>query len=500
MTIEKITGAMYWSVVAKIIRFAGGIAANILVVRSLGTHDWGIFSVVKTLLSFAAVIVMLGAGNAILKYLPTLRVRGGIRGLIGTMKRLFLLQIVVWLSLLALVYLVGPHLSGIFEGRFDRLGYYLLFAFGFVIFEVFLGLVTSIVQSWYETKWYAIVTLIGNAGYIICLIFFLGSGAGIVGVLASGAIVNLSMSLLLLPQINAFIGLDRGGTGEAVSTGDVLRFSLPFVATGVLNIIVWRQSEVLFLGAFHGEEAAGFFGLAYSLPQLVLEFVPLTIWPLVMAGISEAYARDARQLPGAIDLYYRLLYILVVPVAAMGFSFARPLVPILYGSEMLPAAPFVQLFFVVFSYSFLYTPLSMALYVMGKSWVNMLIFMFLAIVNIGLDLAFIPRYGLWGAFIPVAFVMIVGVAVFYAAVKRIAQDIYIPVSFIVRCYVAAVPTVALSAVAARWHSPAVLVPQIVLGIVLLIVGLRVMRVIGPDERVLIERLPIPFKATILRLL
>jgi O-antigen/teichoic acid export membrane protein len=500
VTLERISGAMYWSVIAKAIRFIAGIVANILIVRSLGKLNWGMYSVVKTILAFAFAIVMLGAGNALLKFLPEIRVRGGIVGFVRTMKRLFVLQVVVWLSLLAAVYFVGPHLSKIFAGRFDQLGYYLLFGFGFVIFEVFLGLVTSFVQSWYETRWYAVVTLFGNVAYIGCLVYFLESGAGIVGVLLSGAIVNIAMSLLLLPQATKLVGLERESTGEGTSLGSVLRFSLPFVATGMLNIVVWRQSEVLFLGAFHGEEAAGFFGLAYSLPQLLLEFVPLTIWPLVMAGISEAYARDAQRLPAAIGLYYRLLYILVIPVAALGFAFARPLVPIVYGAEMLPAAVFVQLFFVVFSYSFLYTPLSMALYVMGRSWVNMLIFTFLAIVNVGLDLALIPRYGLWGAFIPVALVMIIGVAVFYAAVKKYSRSVRIPVPFIVRCYIAALPAAALAISAARWDSLVLLLPQIGIGIALLIVGFRFMRVIGSEERELIERLPIPMKGTILKLL
>jgi O-antigen/teichoic acid export membrane protein len=329
---------------------------------------------------------------------------------------------------------------------------------------------------------------------------FLKYGAGIVGILTSGAIVNLAMSALLLPQASRLISSERGSASEEVGLGAIFRFSIPFVATGLLNLIVWRQSEVIFLGAFHGEAAAGYFGLAYTTPQLLLEFIPLTIWPLVMAGMSEAFARDPSKLPGAIALYYRLLYVLVIPVAAFGFAFARPLVPIIYGNEMMPAALFVQLFFVVFSYSFLYTPLSMALYVTGKSWINMLVFAFLALVNIGLDLALIPRYGLWGAFLPVALVMILGVALFFVAASKIVRNVYIPVSFIVRCYLAALPTAALALTAMRWSGPVALLLQMAVGVLLLIASFRLLRVMGPQERELIARLPIPLKGAILKLL
>jgi O-antigen/teichoic acid export membrane protein len=500
MSIERVSGAMYWSVMAKMTRFCAGIVANILIVRSLGATDWGIYSVIKPLFAFASTIIMLGAGNAILRFLPLVRVRGGIDSFMATLKRLLAVQIAVWIGLLSVVYFAGDNLQGLFGGHFERLGYYLLFAVGFVIFDIFLGLVTSVVQSWYETKWYAVVTLIGNTIYVLLLIYFLKIGAGIVGILLSGAIVNAAMSLLLLPQARRLIATEEGSLGGDTTIGTVFRFSLPFVATGLLNLIVWRQSEVIFLGAFRGETAAGYFGLAYTMPQLLLEFVPLTIWPLVMAGMSEAYARDPERLPDAVALYYRLLYVLVIPVAALGFAFARPLVPLIYGDEMLPAALYAQLFFVVFSYSFLYTPLSMALYVTGKSWVNMLVFAFLAVVNIGLDLALIPRYGLWGAFFPVALVMILGVAVFYIVASRIVRNIYIPVSFIIRCYLAALPTAALALTAVRWGGPVALSLQIVAGTALLIACFRFLRVMGPQERELIARLPIPLKGAILKLL
>jgi O-antigen/teichoic acid export membrane protein len=268
----------------------------------------------------------------------------------------------------------------------------------------------------------------------------------------------------------------------------------------MLNQIVWRHSEVIFLSHFQGAEAAGYFGLAYKIPQLLLEYIPLTVWPIVMAGISESYARKPENLPRAIDLYYRLLFILVVPVAAMGFAFAKPLVPVFFGDEMIRAAPFAQMFFIVFSYSFIYTPLSMALYVMEKSWVNMLLFTFLAIVNVGLDLAFIPRYGIWGAFIPVAFVFVLAIVIFRVTVKRFRPDIRIPAGFILRCYAATIPTLLVAFTTARWSSPLALALQIPVGVVLLILGFRWMKIIGAYESELMMKLPLPMKERIIALL
>jgi O-antigen/teichoic acid export membrane protein len=248
VTLEKLSGAMYWSVIAKIARFSTGVAANILIVRSLGPSDWGVYSVIKTILAIISTIIMLGAGNALLKYLPYARVKGGIQHFIATLKRLILLQISVWFTLLLLAHFGGRLLESLMAGRFERLGYYMTFAVGFVIFEVFLSLVTSFVQSMYETKRYAIVTAFSNIGYIVLLILFIKSGMGIVGILLSGAIVNISISLLLLPQMREMAATSGTNEGEGPDLAAVMRFSLPFVATGILNLIVWRHSEVLFLG------------------------------------------------------------------------------------------------------------------------------------------------------------------------------------------------------------------------------------------------------------
>jgi O-antigen/teichoic acid export membrane protein len=220
----------------------------------------------------------------------------------------------------------------------------------------------------------------------------------------------------------------------------------------------------------------------------------------VMAGISEAYTRDAGKLSESIDMYFRLLFLLVVPVAAMGFAFSAPLVPLLFGAEMAPAAGLTRLFFVVFSYSFLYTPLSMALYVMEKSWVNMLVFAALAIVNIGLDLAFIPRFGLWGAFFPVAAVMLLAIAVFRVVAGRFDSGLTIPAGFVARCYLAALPTSLLGLSASRWDSPVALAVQMLIGVFFLFAGMRLLRLFGEREKALIMRMPIPFKEKIVSIL
>jgi O-antigen/teichoic acid export membrane protein len=485
---EKVGRAMSWSLVARVAAFG----ANIFVVRALSEYDWGIYSEIRTILQFAIAFVMLGVDAAILKFAPMLRVSGGAAFFTRTFRRLVLLQIGVWAAILLLSRFGGDFLGAFFRDSSGRFGFYLQVAVVCFIFE----LLNNFFQSWYETKRLAAVMIGGNALYLVLIVIAMSRGLGIAAVLVSGAAMNLLMIVLLAPRAKRLMrSVSAAGTGPGV--GAVLRFSLPFVVTGLLGQIVWRQSEVLFLGHFKGAEAAGFFSLAYRMPQMLLEFVPLTVWPIVMAGTSELYAKDAGNLPRAINVYFKLIFLLVIPVAAMGFAFAKPLIPIVYGAKMLPAALLTQLFFIVFSYSFLYTPMSMAFYVMGKSWINMLIFMTLAVIEIGLDLALIPPYGMWGAMTSVSIVLLLGVVLFHAVMRRVRPDVKMPAGFIVRCSLAAVPTCLLSVIVSRWSSPAAVALLIPIGIGLLIAGFRVMKVVGPEEKELIRKLPIPARERLL---
>ena len=501
MELAKIGKAMSWNAMARIARFVAGPIAYIIIVRSLGDYNWGLLSVLKSIMSFALILVLAGGGKALLKFLPAMKLKGGVGRFYPTALRLLLIQGLIWLALIAVSWLMSDRIAGLYRVQDLNFNFLLILAVAFVIFQVMMSIVTKVLQSLYETKLLGFVILGGNVLYIICLILFLKVvNFGIPGVILAGGVSNVAMILIIIPKIKTYINQVEESREPVPGLRQVMKFSLPFVVTGLLNQVVWRQSEVLFLGHYTGMEEAGYFELAYRMPQMVLEFIPLAIWPIIMAGMSESYTENKKGLVRGIRLYYKLLYIIVIPIAAMGFAFSRELVPILYGENMVLSGLFAQMFFIVFSYSFLYTPLSMSLYVMEKSWVNMLLFSFLAVINVGLDFALIPRYGLWGAFLPVALVMMVAIAVFYAAMKRFREDLEVPVRFIARCYLAGLPTALLAITAWKWNEPLYIAIQMVIGTVMLAVSFRVLKIIGKREKDLIMQMPIPFKKIIVSVL
>src|SRR5439155_11270911 len=137
------------------------------------------------------------------------------------------------------------------------------------------------------------------------------------------------------------------------------RYALPFTAISLLNLIVWRQSETLILGHYRTVAEVGWFDLAYGRPQQLLEFIPVTLWPLVMAAFADSFARDRASLTRRITLYYKFLIALAAPLAIGGAVLSLRAIPLLFGARNTPAAAPTAVFFLLFAISFGSTPLSM---------------------------------------------------------------------------------------------------------------------------------------------
>jgi O-antigen/teichoic acid export membrane protein len=283
-----------------------------------------------------------------------------------------------------------------------------------------------------------------------------------------------------------------------VTAARLFRFSAPLVAIGVLIQVVWRQSETLFLGYFRTASEAGFFDLAYRLPQTTLEFVPTAVWPLVMAGFSEVYARNASDLRIAIDRYYRMLFLLCTPICLTGIVLGGRIVQILYGAEMEAAAIPAQVFFGIFTLSFFGTPLSMTLYVLEKTHVILIVYVCLAAVNVGLDVLLIPAYGVTGAIVPVTLVTAASPIVYRVIAGRYVDNIRIPLKFIGRTFLASMTVLLLVPVLGYVTGPWQLIVAFVAAGVLIVTGMKLFRVVGKKELEMLGAVPIPLANRILK--
>ncbi|UCF79336.1 MAG: oligosaccharide flippase family protein [Candidatus Eiseniibacteriota bacterium] len=434
-TARKVSTAMGWSVGAKLARLAIAVAMSIVVVRGLGSHDYGVLSIVRTILTFLALICGFGLGQAVLRFMPEFRVRRDVEGLRGLFAFVLVVQLLVWAAFFALFLFKAGSLEALY--RTPGLGFVLKVGVGLLVVDLVALVLSQTLTSFYDVKLLSVFTTISLLVTLGLTIAFLRLGHGIVGVLLAAAISGAMLSVALLDRCALHVPLSLRPTFR--ETRRLLRYSVPFAAIGVLNLITWRQSETLLLGYFRSPVEAGLFDLGYRIPQQVLELVPGAVWPLILATFAEIYSKKRESLPDAIGGYYKLLFVLVAPLSLFGAAISVPAVKILFGLPMESSGLLAQMFFLIFSVSFFSTPLSMALYVMELTWLNLIIYVCNAFVNVGLDLILIPRYGLYGAVVPVALVILASPFVYYYVLRARRVSFWIPWGFIGRCYLASLP-------------------------------------------------------------
>ncbi len=487
----KASGAVPWTLVGKAVRFAAGVATSVIVVRHLGRDDYGLLAIVRVAAAFVAVPAGVGMGQALLRFLPEISVREG--RLVG--RRLLvvgvLVQIAAWALLTLGVSLCGHVWNDFFHADVAS---FILLATLLLLAGSLRGFFDSALTAAYQARFLAIL---GTGGSIVLFgltAYVLAAGFGIPGILTVAALAEGAVALC--GGIRAF-ALYSGGHAS-VGASRLMGYSFPFVLLSLLNMITWKQSETLLLGHFSSASEAGLFDVAYKLPQQLLEFVPESIWPLIMAAMSEAYTKNRAGLRDLIDVYYRMLFFLVAPLSILGLVLGDKMITILYGAEWAPAGGLAQAFFIIFSLSFFGTPLSMAIYVLEKSWANFLLALLFAVVNVALDLILIPRYGLYGAVVPVA--IAIGISPFarWLTLRRFASDIAIPWGFIGKAYCVSLPLFALYPLKRFVVNVPSLVAACVVAAALVIIAIRVVGLFGSRDRELIERSNLPMKSTLLR--
>ena len=511
---QKVAGAIGWTVVPRAAQILVSLGTSILIVRTLKEFDYGTLSVLRTILILVTVVLGLGLGQAVNRFIPELRVTNRRDEGRRLLYRSLLLQVSVWaLTCLGLLALRAP-----LDRAYPTYANLLLLGVFLSLSEVAAGTMNQYAIASYRTREMALASGLGSLVLGAGTVALLQVGLRIPGVLVASsagfALNALALMALLRRSRTGTTGTatvptapapggetaPRPAGGEALSWRRLMTYALPWVPQYVLTFVIWRQSETLLLGIFRTREEAGFFDLAYKLPLLILEFVPGAIYPLILAGFAETATVARERMSAVIDMYYRFLFFVTAPLSLLGFAMGDVLLARMYGESMAQGGPYCQAFFLVFAISFFGTPLSMTVFVIEKVWVNLLLSIGYGIITIALDLLLIPKYGLLGATIPTAFVTILTPFVRYFIARRYLPDIRVPWGLIGRAYLASTPLLLLFWLKGWAQDLPRTAALLLLAAAATLVSYRFARVLGRVERDFLGRSRIPGKERILRLL
>lgn len=500
LTSREIPTALAWSLIAKVIVAALSLLSNAFIVRGLGEHAYGVYGVFLNIARFLSLAMALGLAQGILQFLPELRVRGNARGARQLLGRSLVLQLLGYVVVLAAIWPFRTQIAGLFHPEFRAdLSAILPLGTALLLAEVLWNTVSHVFMAVRSMRRFTLASVLQKAVLVGALLVLMPRGLDLVGVLLAVAGSFVVGVAALAPWLPRAVPWMRADEGQGLSTARLMRYALPIALGALINQVLWRSSETLIIGHYWLPADVTYFNTAYNLPQMILEFIPLAIWPIVLASLSEVHARRREDLFRGIRLYFRLMFVLVVPVAVTGAVLGGEVYLALYGQALAPGAALCQVFCLVFLLSFLVTPLRMALFVKEKVLINTLIAVFGAIVNVVLDFVFIPRYGIWGGIPPVAIALFASGVLQYVAARRWLPGLSIPWVHFGRVLLASAVVLPFWFLRDALEHPLVLVAALGVATLLQYALLRFLRVYGQDERDMVLRSGLPMKATLVRL-
>ena len=180
----------------------------------------------------------------------------------------------------------------------------------------------------------------------------------------------------------------RGGL-KILRPAAVLGFSAAF------HLINYNFDSVI-LGFMLGATTVGWYSAAYK-PVTVALALPMTFFVGLYPALTRSYAEDRDGFRMVVLQSLRLTSSLAVPLGVGGAILARPIIGLLFGPAYEPSIPVLRILVWSAVLVILRGPFHLGLRAANRSGVELRCAMICAGVNVALNIALIPRYGMTGA-------------------------------------------------------------------------------------------------------
>jgi O-antigen/teichoic acid export membrane protein len=393
-----------------------------IVARRLGPRDYGVYSVVMSLVAIVIGVFNMGQNSALHKLIPQYyaedRARSG-----AILADVMILTAGLLAAFCAAFFL----LSGRIAARiYQDAGLAEAFRVSALLMltMALCGLAASSIAGLQDFKAHSQIQVTRNLALLIAV--WVGTSLlSLRGALWGQVLANvfglglLSRRLLTLVRERFPEGLRPAfSRGELAAIGS---FVLPTLLLTLLNLpAYWWTSTMVSRGA--GFEQAGMFSVAYTMTQLTT-LLPMTLYTPAMTFMSEAHAKSQGGVfTGLVSGNLRALWLFTLPLALGCAAFAPFLVRALFGEAYAGASPLAFAFSLTGLLMALTGLINTAIAAAGRAWGNCGITLGLAVFYVVAGLYVIPRRGAAGAaalFVAANVLYLVSVGLYSSAAMRV---------------------------------------------------------------------------------
>ena len=398
-TLRKISRNIIHFLCSHIVSFVLGMAASVIMARSLGPNDLGIFHQVQWFAGTASVIISLGFITSITKFTAQFRAEGRIKDVVALIRFIFNVELAIaGMTTLGLIFLAPRIADHYFTTAQTK-----LFVLAFIAITP--GIQTAIFSATLEGtqifKYQSIHSLTVTPVALLTKVFLMLNGFGLVSLFWINlifSIVNLSFFYWASRREGLLLGWVSGEKGGPLWKKELLIYNRSSIGIHFVDLIVWSRSENFFLGRYCSASQIAYYNLAHNLIAKFTGTLPNLMWRILLPLSSEQQGRsEPEKMKRTYTHSLRYMAFIAFPTVVACYVASYELIIIFYGHAYAEAKICFQIFCFGSLLSNLAQPGSAVIYATNRQGFILRYGTVLAFLNIGLDIFLIPRYGARGA-------------------------------------------------------------------------------------------------------
>jgi O-antigen/teichoic acid export membrane protein len=364
-----------------------GIIALPFFTRLFPPADYGNYIVVTSTVTVVSIIAIQWLASSTPRFFPIYEQNNEIPRFYSTILKSSLLSILfLGVIFFGVLYLVQSYIPSTLYSLM-RIG--ILLFIGTSLMSVF----TSLLRARRQATWYSFFTVwrsVGGLGLGVALVIVFRFG---VEGLLWGSLLSILAILPLLWKASIGNPSLREGSVRSPMTREIAKFGIPTI---VINLLTWALSlsDRYILEFFRGSQEVGIYSASYAVSEysifLIVTFFQLASSPIAYNIWEKQGLAPSQDFVSKLTRYYLLISL----PAAIGLSvLAKPIAGILFAPEYLPGYLVIPLVALGALLAGLAQEFSLGLDYYKRTDLNMFCFLGAVSLNIGLNFAFIPKYG-----------------------------------------------------------------------------------------------------------
>lgn len=373
-----------WLTISQVITSICAFLWTIIIARYLGVSDYGIVSFAISFTSLVGIVMDLGMSTYITREIAKNR---------NSVNKYFN-NIFIFKLILAIILFF---ISGLILYLLGYPQWTILITLLFTIELIFMSMtvfLNGVFQAFEEVKYQAIGSILNSSLLLIGILITLGFDLGVVAIALSYTLSYfIYFSYILLKYIQTFSFPKFEIDVKFIKR--VLIESIPFGLTNFFYTIYF-SIDIVMLSYISGDYAAGLYKSAYNIITVFTTF--FVVYQAVIFPVMSKFFKESQNLIKiSYELSIKYLLLIIIPISAIIFFYARPIVDLIYSNQYSLASTPVQILIWTVLFLFINGAASVLLNAINQEKTVTKIYIIAALFNVCLNLILIPVYSYDGA-------------------------------------------------------------------------------------------------------